>query len=276
MNNLVKRGLTGAAFVAVMIGAIIWGSVSFSILFLFIILASANELLNLTLEKDGYVIRKILCLAATILPSLFVVLRYHKIIDDEPILYVGLFGLFLILLFISELFSKSKKPFNNLGFCCTAIVYIGFLLFPVFLLAFKKGTYYEFELILGILILTWSCDTFAYLTGSAFGKTPLFKRLSPKKTIEGSLGGLILTLGMALLLSKFVYNYSMMDWMTIALIACVIGTLGDLVESMLKRSLNIKDSGNILPGHGGFLDRFDSFILIVPAVSIYFIFKDFI
>lgn len=272
MNNLVKRGLTGAVFVAVIIGAVLGGPLSFSVLFLVIIFASANELLNLTLDKDGYLPRKILCLIATVLPSFLIALGKNGLMEVDHGLALGFFIFTILLLFIAELFSKSTKPFKNLGFSCLCIVYVGFFLAFIFYLAFRKN-FFEPHIILGVLVLTWSCDTFAYLTGSAIGKTPLFKRISPKKTIEGSFGGLICTIGIACILSIFFLDYPLIDWLMIGVIACVIGTMGDLTESMLKRSLNIKDSGTILPGHGGFLDRFDSFILIVPAVSAYFMIK---
>ena len=272
MKNLVKRGLTGAVFVAVMVGGVLGGPHPFSVLFLVIVFASANELLNLTLEKDGFHFRKLLALILCLLPSIFLCLHYNNAIDFGPMTALSAILMGVILLFISELFSKSAVPFRNLAYCCLTLVYVGFFLSLCFYLAFRSGDY-EPYLMLGILLLTWSSDTFAYLVGSAIGKTPLFKRISPGKTIEGSLGGLLLTVAMGYLLSTFFTSVPLMDWLIIALIVCVIGTLGDLIESMLKRSLKIKDSGTMLPGHGGFLDRFDSFILIIPALCVYFIFK---
>ena len=117
--------------------------------------------------------------------------------------------------------------------------------------------------------MIWANDTGAYLVGSQIGKTPLFVKHSPKKTIEGSLGGFAFTLFISYLFYTFVGILELKDWLIIAGIISVFGTLGDLVESMLKRSLNIKDSGTILPGHGGILDRFDSVILASPTVFLY-------
>ncbi len=272
MSNLLKRALTGAIFVGIIIGAVSLGPESFSILFLLVVLATANEFYDLTLKGEKFILRKILTLASAMLPSIFFALFYNGFSDILPSTFFALYLGLLILLLIAELFSKSTKPFNNLGSSFVSIFYIGGFLSLIFYLGFHAKVY-DPVLPLGILMLTWSSDTFAYLTGSAFGKTPLFKRISPKKTIEGSLGGLILTILLSLAFAHYFYDYSILDWILFAIIASVIGTLGDLIESMLKRSLNIKDSGTILPGHGGFLDRFDSFILIVPSVAVYLILK---
>jgi phosphatidate cytidylyltransferase len=128
---------------------------------------------------------------------------------------------------------------------------------------------YSFTLPLGFLILQWSSDTFAYLVGRQFGKYKLFERISPKKTMEGFVGALILTMAMGFFLSQFWDDISTKDWIVVAAIVVVFGTLGDLVESLLKRNLSIKDSGSILPGHGGVLDRFDGVFISAPAVYFY-------
>jgi phosphatidate cytidylyltransferase len=122
---------------------------------------------------------------------------------------------------------------------------------------------------MGFFILLWTSDTGAYLAGKNFGRTKLFERISPKKTVEGSLGGLILSLGVAYGISFWFDDVTRIDWMVIALLIVVFGTFGDLFESLLKRNLMIKDSGTLLPGHGGVLDRFDGLFLAVPAVFFY-------
>jgi phosphatidate cytidylyltransferase len=121
---------------------------------------------------------------------------------------------------------------------------------------------------LGILGLNWINDTFAYLTGSLIGKTPFFPRISPKKTWEGTLGGIFFTVIIAWGISYYLNVYTPNQWVAIAASVAIFGTLGDLIESMLKRSVGVKDSGNIMPGHGGFLDRFDSFVFLLPFVWI--------
>lgn len=122
--------------------------------------------------------------------------------------------------------------------------------------------------ILGLFILTWSSDVFAYLTGSMFGKHKLFERISPKKTWEGSFGGLVFALLAAYILSIFITDISLLRWLVLAVVIVISGTLGDLVESMLKRNAGVKDSGTIFPGHGGVLDRFDAVIFATPMVFV--------
>ena len=117
--------------------------------------------------------------------------------------------------------------------------------------------------------MTWANDVGAYFVGSKFGKTKLFPRISPKKTWEGSFGGVMMTFLTGWLLSLYIIELNLKDWLILALIVSIFGSIGDLVESMLKRSVGVKDSGTILPGHGGFLDRFDAFIFLLPFAACY-------
>jgi phosphatidate cytidylyltransferase len=163
----------------------------------------------------------------------------------------------------------SEKPFSNIGLYLTGVLYIGVPYYFLLDIGIDETSTYEPYRIFGLLLLTWANDSWAYLIGSKFGKTPLFKRISPKKTWEGTLGGIALTIFTGYLLSLFFQEWRVIDWIIIALIVGIFGTLGDLVESMLKRSLGIKDSGSILPGHGGLLDRFDGFMFMIPYVYIF-------
>ena len=133
-------------------------------------------------------------------------------------------------------------------------------------IAFCTGKY-QFELVTGILLLTWASDTGGYFAGTLFGKTKLFLRISPKKSWEGFVGGAILTLAIAFLISSYVDILPLWKWMTIGILTVIAGTYGDLVESLFKRSINIKDSSESLPGHGGFLDRFDALLLSLPFIA---------
>jgi phosphatidate cytidylyltransferase len=128
---------------------------------------------------------------------------------------------------------------------------------------------YNFQILFGCWFILWSNDTGAYLAGSAFGKNKLMPRVSPGKSWEGSIGGAIIAYLIAWIISSWYTSINILDWFVIATILIVIGTLGDLVESLYKRSLNVKDSGTLLPGHGGILDRFDSLILAIPFVFFY-------
>ena len=158
----------------------------------------------------------------------------------------------------------------------TGWIYIPLSIGLLFGIGYQKFLYVNGEiaynglLVLAIFILIWANDTFAYLTGKWLGKNPLFSRISPAKTIEGSLGGLILTIVVAVGIYYWQQQFSLIQYCILAVIVCIGATLGDLTESMLKRSLDIKDSGNLIPGHGGILDRMDATLLTAWFVYFYF------
>jgi phosphatidate cytidylyltransferase len=192
---------------------------------------------------------------------------------------------------ILELFTVSEKPFHNIGTLLVSIFYIGFpfaLLQGISYFKIKNGwTAYPplsalpqanfvegftSHIVAGMLFLTWANDSFAYIIGSRIGKTPLFPRISPKKTWEGTIGGGLMCMVTAGIIGLFFKELSTLNWVVIGGIVAMFGTLGDLVESMLKRSVGVKDSGSIMPGHGGFLDRFDAFMFCIPFVYAYLLF----
>jgi len=183
-----------------------------------------------------------------------------------------------IVMFI-ELFRNVERPFDSLAHTFFSILYtaVPFSMFPFS--AFNRtglepllqmdGIQFSPGILIGFFILLWTNDTGAYLVGSLIGKHRLFERISPKKSWEGFFGGMILTLLVARLFSGWLGVADTTGWMIIAFIISVAGTLGDLLESMLKRSLGLKDSGTVMPGHGGFLDRFDSVVVAFPLVYLY-------
>jgi phosphatidate cytidylyltransferase len=175
-------------------------------------------------------------------------------------------------IFIAELFRKHRHPFNNIAFTILGIVLtvVPFIFFHA--LAYLHGGF-NYHIPMAFLIMLWSNDTGAYLSGMAFGRHKLFERHSPKKTWEGFIGGVLISAGVALIISHFYTDLDWYQWVIMAVIIGTVGTMGDLVESMFKRSINVKDSGGILPGHGGLLDRFDGLFLAVPVVYafLYFI-----
>ena len=190
-----------------------------------------------------------------------------------PFKFLLLNLVFFILIFIIELFLKSKNPFTNIAFTFLGIIYIA-IPFALMNFLFNPGftdNYSTNIFLLGFFVIIWVNDTFAYISGNLFGKYKLFKRISPGKTWEGSIGGGIFAIGTAYLISYFYPQIFWYNWIVIALIIVIFGTFGDLIESLLKRSLNTKDSGNILPGHGGLLDRFDSVFGSAPMVFVYLI-----
>jgi phosphatidate cytidylyltransferase len=180
-----------------------------------------------------------------------------------------------LLFFIFQLFKKEYYNLQPVAFSILGMLYVTV---PFNLLIFMGARSDIFggnlvlnrDIIFGILVLIWVNDTMAYITGSLLGKRKLIERVSPNKTIAGTIGGIIFCVVAAIIISKyFSHKYSLIDWISIGLIVGIFGTFGDLVESLLKRTAGVKDSGKIMPGHGGLLDRFDSFIFVIPFVFVY-------
>ncbi len=265
MNNLTQRIITGVIGASLVFGAIVYGEFTFLLLVLFICIMSLIEFFRLC-KGDG--IRPQIAFGIVI----SIVVFLPPILNSGFSITIDLLKLLLILpffVFIRELYTKSEKPFTNISYTLLPIFYITLPLFLFYLMAFSHSSEYNYQNILGFFFLLWSSDTGAYFAGKKLGKHKLFERISPKKTWEGFFGGIVLAAIVAIILSKYFTTYSMMQWIIISLIIVVTGTLGDLVESMFKRSLHVKDSGTMLPGHGGFLDRFDGLFISVPFVFFY-------
>ncbi len=179
----------------------------------------------------------------------------------------------ILYLFIAELYLRQPNPINNWAYAMFSQLYIALPLSTISILAYYNGAFY-FLLPLCVFVFLWCNDTGAYLVGSLCGRHKLFPRVSPNKSWEGSIGGALLVAVAAALVwhveaPHHLSGLSLPQWLGLGLVVVVFGTWGDLVESLLKRTLGIKDSGNILPGHGGMLDRFDSALLAIPAVVVY-------
>lgn len=169
-------------------------------------------------------------------------------------------------IFFIKLYKKSDlKPFTNIAFTFLGIIYVGLPFSLLHLASFANGQY-SYQIIMGCLFLLWASDTGAYFAGTRFGKRKLFERISPKKSWEGFVGGAITSLAVSVVLSYYFHDLVLWKWMSISAIIVVAGTYGDLVESLFKRSIAIKDSGSSIPGHGGFLDRFDGLLLSIPFI----------
>ena len=167
---------------------------------------------------------------------------------------------------------KKSYPKHNFEKIDLSIRYIVFSFFFLQIIPFSEGKYNPY-IIIGILILIWVNDSFAYIIGKNFGKTKLFERISPRKTIEGFIGGIVFSIIISLLLAKYISTeLTITNWLILAIITSTLGTLGDLIESKFKRQANIKDSGNIMPGHGGILDRLDSLFFVAPFLYFYLYF----
>ena len=277
--SLKTRTVTGLAFGAVMIGGCLLDPVSCTILFLLITVLCLWELGGHLLTQDGTATvnwaRTIGFISIGTYFPLIVALKYIGGYEEATKL-VYLFPAIAFFMFLFELFGKSLKPFHNLGFLALGVLYIGL---PFSLLIWIcSSPIPQFggvgnQFVLAMLFMVWASDVFAYLLGSQIGKNKMFPRISPNKTWEGTLSGVagaILT-GYLCSLVFTSLSFPMPFWIGMACICTFFGILGDLVESMFKRSLGIKDSGTLLPGHGGFLDRFDAFVFVIPFVYTYVI-----
>jgi len=184
----------------------------------------------------------------------------------------------VIVILVHELYRQKPSPINDLVHTFFPVVYIAlpYALLSVVSFNVHGPTGYDPAVPLALFVFLWANDVGAYCTGCTIGKHKLFERISPKKTWEGSIGGAVLTVIAAVLMYRFLhpmYFYmGLAGWIIMALVVVIFGTLGDLTESLIKREMGIKDSGNILPGHGGMLDRFDSALLAIPATVVYFCF----
>jgi phosphatidate cytidylyltransferase len=270
-----QRVISAVFFVIAMLGGIFGGYFPFLVLFGVITAGSAWELMKLVfgLHNDHLFARKMIGTVLATVPFVLTGLHFlypnFSLLADhtQPWLFTVILFFPFYILWMMELLLASEKPFTNMGHFLLGLVYVGIPLALLIDIAMVDDQYTPLR-VFGILGLNWINDTFAYFTGSLIGKTPFFPRISPKKTWEGTLGGVGGTVIIAWGISYFLHVYTPSEWVAIAASVAIFGTVGDLIESMLKRSVGVKDSGNIMPGHGGFLDRFDSFVFLLPFVWI--------
>lgn len=275
MSNLVKRTITGFWIVVFVLGGFWLHPVSFFITGLVILTGLAFEYYSMV-KQAGIQPQVVTGLTAGIVMYVVSTLcAAHLIAYGWLLVMIPV----IILIMIIELYRKKDKPFDSLAHTIFPLIYtaLPFSLFPhaafshdgLRSLLPHPGITFSPWLIIGFLILLWINDTGAYLAGITFGKHRLLERISPKKSWEGFFGGIILSVFTALILSEWIGVLNRMEWIIFSLIVSVAGTYGDLTESMLKRSLGVKDTGNIMPGHGGFLDRFDSALISFPLVYLF-------
>jgi len=276
MNNFLTRTITGALFVFVIVGSALWNYWAFaSVIGLFMIfgLWEFYDIINHKGICSDRIVGTIIGLAI----FLITVLHNSDIINigTTKILYFSLFSV-SILVFFAELYRRSEYPFRNIANTFLGIIYIAIpFSLLISLICFTEGYTKTPAFPIFYFFILWTYDTFAYLIGMKFGKHKLFERISPQKSWEGVIGGLLFAFILATVFSEYYFFLSWLQWLTLALIIVIFGTFGDLTESMLKRSMDYKDSGNFLPGHGGILDRFDAVLLSVPFVFIYIKFLEY-
>lgn len=281
MKNFIIRTATSIIFVIVLVGSILWSPTTFVSLFGAITAMSVWEFCTVVNRNaDLQVNRLITTVAGTYL--FYAVMAFNMNVCGSEIFIPYLIS--IIYLLVSELYFDRPNNIQNWAFACMAQVYVALPLALLNTLSFISvpqpfGTpeaIYTPILTLSVFVFLWCNDAGAYCIGSLIGKRKLFPRISPNKSWEGSIGGAVVAIAVSQLIAYFAPKfmlecpfYSPYAWAGLALTVVVFGTWGDLIESLLKRKLGIKDSGNVLPGHGGMLDRFDSTLLAVPAVVVY-------
>ena len=270
-NNFLIRAITGLLFVAIIVGCILWNPLSFGCLFVLISTFTIREFDNLVNTIDGVDVNKtITSLGGAYLYMAFMAFCIGAYDSKVFIPYV----LLILYILISELYLNMKNPINNWAYSMFSQLYIALPFAMVNVLAFQYDPLvdevgYNPILPLAVFIFLWLNDSGAYCVGSLFGKRRLFERISPKKSWEGSIGGAVVCIAISFVLAHFFPFMTLLQWIGLALVIVVFGTWGDLTESLFKRQLQIKDSGTILPGHGGLLDRFDSSLMAIPAAAAY-------
>ncbi len=268
MNETLKRSISGFVYIVLLIFCILFSTKSFFLLFGIFLLIAVYEFCSLTKIN-------------AILPMLFSAISYGSIVYLS-INNINLSSSFDLSILVATLIISTKCMFllfdttkNSIDKTSKYLYFLGYVLFPFIILTKIpfgiKG--YNPKIILGIFILIWTNDTFAYIVGKSIGKHKLFERISPKKTIEGFVGGVLFAVLAGILISKYYIEGSKTNlyiWIGFAIIVGVFGTIGDLVESKFKRIAEVKDSGKIMPGHGGILDRLDSVIFVSPFIFLFY------
>tara|TARA_B100000809_G_scaffold49621_3_gene44616 strand:- start:5880 stop:6692 length:813 start_codon:yes stop_codon:yes gene_type:complete len=261
MNNMLTRAISGTVFVSLLVFSILYNAILFSGMFYILMMISIFEFSRMLHLKNFsiYVIATLLYMSSQL-----------SIWNITPIYTDTLATLGILSVFINTLFSKKETPIKGLSnlLLCLAYACIPYIIISRIPYTNFSNSY-ESILILGVFIMIWSNDTFAYLVGMSIGKHKLLERISPKKTIEGFIGGVIATLIVSYLLALQFAVLPTLQWLIVGILVSLFGVIGDLVASMFKRQTGVKDTGNIIPGHGGVLDRLDSIIFAAPFIYLY-------
>jgi len=268
LKKFITRTITGIILVLVMMSAIIANQYSYALLFLLILIGGLKEFTNLFNEST---VKPNRWLSYSVSLLLFVAAFLIAKKDIEPRYFLILLPLFLVIM-AAELYRKKEKPVENIAVTIFSILYLAVPLALINFLVFSEilnNNSYTPNLLIALFVLIWVYDSGAYLFGVSMGKHRLFERISPKKSWEGAIGGTLVAILASYFISGFIPEIKLVHWIVISILTVVSSTFGDLTESMFKRYFGIKDSGNILPGHGGVLDRFDSLFFAAPVIVTY-------
>ncbi|WP_163398735.1 phosphatidate cytidylyltransferase [Flavobacterium fluviatile] len=289
MNETLKRTISGAVYIALLLTSILFSTESFIILFGVFLIITIYEFCNLVSLNKVFSI-----LFGTLLYSVIILVSHYNkqttlfltnLYNSKLNLSTNIQQLDLILLAVTIVISIKCILFlfydnvQKVSISSKYLYLLGYITLPfVFIIKISFGANdYNPKIIIGLFVLIWTNDTFAYLVGKSIGKHKLFERISPKKTIEGFIGGVVFAAFAGFLISKLYIqpnpdfsSKSILIWTIIALIASIFGTIGDLIESKFKRIAGVKDSGAIMPGHGGILDRLDSVIFVAPVIFLFY------
>ena len=288
MNETLKRGISGAIYIALLLASILFCKESFFVLFGIFLIIAVFEFCNLIyLKKLLPIIVATLFYVAITLVSFYKLEteNFLKLYFKNYLITINTTQLNIVLLVIALVVSIKCILFlyydkmQNISNSSKYLYLFGYIILPfIFITKISFGAKgYNPKIIIGLFILIWTNDTFAYIVGKSIGKNKLFEKISPKKTIEGFIGGLFFAIFAGFLISKYYIQASpkfseksILIWISIATIVGVMGTIGDLIQSKFKRIAGVKDSGKIMPGHGGILDRLDSVIFVAPFIFLFY------
>nr|WP_309756074.1 phosphatidate cytidylyltransferase [Flavobacterium sp.] len=289
MSETLKRGISGAIYIILLLASILYSTESFFVLFGVFLIIAVYEFCNLIQINNVFpIIFGIILYTTVTLISHYSTLTTDAInqtFNTDVEIAINIQQLDVVLLVIALVVSIKCILFlfyDSIQKISTSSKYLyllGYIILPfVFITKISFGINdYNPKIIIGLFILIWTNDTFAYIVGKSIGRTKLFEKISPKKTIEGFLGGILFAILAGYLISKYYIkanpefsDRSILIWTSIAVIVGIVGTIGDLIESKFKRIAGVKDSGNIMPGHGGILDRLDSVIFVAPIIFLFY------
>ena len=289
MKNVLTRSLSGLLLIIIVIGSVWFNSFSNFLLFLFILIVGLFEFYRFAKAANYYPNDKLGIASGVVFYSISYLVAAHIL----PLSIFAIIIPMLIFISISEMYRRKKNPISNISITIFGFVYVVLPMSLIHFIVLGNTTngneadiinslsqssifnpehqiiYYNAFYLIGYFIIQWVSDTGAFIFGISFGKHRLFERISPKKSWEGAIGGFITTIGAAFLAHYLFPQLELKHWISISLIITFFGIFGDLIESLFKRSVSVKDSGKIMPGHGGVLDRFDSTLIALPMVYFY-------